>query len=74
MAENATLSKLTVARKNLVKFFKDVRTELKKVIWPTRQQLANNTFTVLMMCFLVGGIIWLVDWGLTEVLKLTVAR
>lgn len=74
MAENVKVSKLAIARKNFVKFFKDVRTELKKVIWPTKQQLFNNTVTVIMMCFIVGAIIWLADWALTEVVKWTLAR
>ena len=74
MAENTRTSKLVVARKNFIKFFKDVRTELKKVIWPTREQLTNNTLTVLMMCLLVGILIWLADWFLTEVVKWTLAR
>lgn len=77
MAENAKVakvSKLAVARKNFVRFFKDVRMELKKVIWPTKEQLANNTMTVLLMCFLVGALIWLSDWFLTEVVKWTLAR
>jgi preprotein translocase subunit SecE len=61
-------------RKNFVKFLKDVRTELKKVIWPTREQLTNNTVTVLLMCLIVGIVIWVADWGLTEIMKWTLAR
>lgn len=74
MAENVKVSKLAVARKNFVKFFKDVRTELKKVIWPTRQQLINNTVTVILMCLVVGAIIWLADWGLTVIVERTLAK
>lgn len=74
MAENTRTSKLAAIRKNLVKFFRDVRTELKKVIWPTREQLTNNTVTVLLMCLIVGAIIWAADWFLTEVMKWTLAR
>ena len=28
-------------------FFKDVKAELKKVIWPTKKQLVNNTVAVI---------------------------
>jgi preprotein translocase subunit SecE len=48
-------------KKDLFKFFKDVKGELKKVIWPDRKQLINNTFTVLMACFVVGLLIWMAD-------------
>lgn len=74
MAENAGTSKLAKARKNLVRFFKDIRTELKKVIWPTRQQLVNNTITVLLTCFVVGAIIWVADEALNYLVKWTLAK
>jgi preprotein translocase subunit SecE len=69
MAEEVKVSKLGNTRKNFVKFFKEVRSELKKVIWPSRVQLRNNTVTVLACCFIVGAIIWVVDWGLTSIIK-----
>ncbi len=74
MAENAGTSKLARARKNLVRFFKDIRTELKKVIWPTRQQLTNNTITVLLTCLVVGAIIWVADEALNYIVKWTLAK
>jgi preprotein translocase subunit SecE len=48
-------------KKDLMKFFKEVKGELKKVIWPDRKQLINNTATVLMACFVVGVLIWMAD-------------
>ncbi len=30
-------------------FFKGVRSELKKVVWPTKNQLINNTMLVLLL-------------------------
>lgn len=74
MAENANGSKFTAARKNFVKFFKEIRNELKKVIWPTREQLTNNTITVLLATLVVGVIIWVVDFGLTKLVEVTLAR
>ena len=74
MAENAGTSKLAKARKNLVRFFKDIRTELKKVIWPTRQQLVNNTVTVLLTCLVVGMVIWIADGALTKIVEWTLAK
>lgn len=74
MAENAGTSKLAKARKNFVRFFKDIRTELKKVIWPTRQQLVNNTITVLLTCFVVGMVIWVADFALENLVRWTLAK
>lgn len=74
MAENARTSKLANIKKNFVRFFKDVRTELKKVIWPSKEQLTNNTATVLFVCLFVGAIIWIADEVLTKVVEWTLAR
>lgn len=74
MTENARTSKLANARKRFVKFFKDIRNELKKVIWPTRSQLINNTISVLVVCFLVGGIIWVSDAILGKIVEWTLTR
>jgi preprotein translocase subunit SecE len=74
MAENAGTSKLAIARKNFIRFFKDIRTELKKVIWPTREQLTKNTVTVLMVCLVVGAIIWIADGVLEKILEWTMAK
>jgi preprotein translocase subunit SecE len=46
------------------KFFKEIRMEMKKVIWPTRQQLVNNTLIVFAACLLVGAVVWIADAGL----------
>jgi len=46
------------------KFFNEVRLEMKKVIWPTRQQLVNYTLVVFAACLFVGIVIWVADAGL----------
>ncbi|NLE25119.1 MAG: preprotein translocase subunit SecE [Clostridiaceae bacterium] len=46
------------------RFFKEIRLEMKKVIWPTKKQLINNTLTVFAACLLIGLVIWLADAGL----------
>lgn len=74
MTENARTSKLANVKKRFVKFFKDIRNELKKVIWPTKDQLINNTISVLMVCLLVGGIIWVSDAVLGKIVEWTLTR
>jgi len=59
-------AKFSNVQKNLGKFFKDVRSELKKVIWPNKAQLINNTATVIAACVIIGAIIWVADFGLTR--------
>ena len=43
------------------KWFKELRSELKKVQWPTRKQTVNNTIIVIVCCIVVGICIWLFD-------------
>jgi preprotein translocase subunit SecE len=63
MAEEVKASKFAAASSKTGKFFKDIISELKKVVWPTRVQVVKNTATVLIACFLIGAIIWLADAG-----------
>ena len=42
-------------------FLKDVKAELKKVIWPTPKQLLNNTLAVIASVIIVGVIVFLLD-------------
>ena len=65
MAENVKVSRFESSKKGIIKFFKEVRNELKKVIWPNRSQLTKSTITVLTACFIIGAIIWIFDLGLT---------
>ena len=52
---------LLVPFKKIGKLFRDIRLEMKKVVWPSRQQLINNTLTVLAVCLIIGVVIWVAD-------------
>ena len=43
------------------KWLKDMKSELKKVQWPTRKQTVNNTLIVIACVIVVGIFIWLFD-------------
>ena len=44
------------------KWFKDMKAELKKVVWPTPQQVLKNTLVVVCCVLVVGVFIWLFDF------------
>ena len=44
------------------KFFRELRSELKKVVWPTTQQVLKNALVVAGCCLVVGAFIWLFDF------------
>ena len=42
-------------------FARDARMEVRKVVWPTRQETVQTTLMVVVMVFLVGLMLWLMD-------------
>ena len=47
--------------KRLAKWFREMKSELKKVVWPSSKQLLNNTLVVLVSVLIVGIIVCLFD-------------
>ena len=43
------------------RFFRELRSELKKVVWPTWSQVLKNALTVLLCVVSVGAFIWAFD-------------
>ena len=41
--------------------FKDTKAELKKVVWPTKKQIINNTVWVLVLVVMVAAIVLGID-------------
>ena len=44
------------------KWLKEMKSELKKVQWPTRKQTINNTLIVIACVLVVGVFIWIFDF------------
>jgi preprotein translocase subunit SecE len=59
----------TAQGRNLWSFFKESRVEVRKMVWPTRQETVQTTLIVFALVFLVGLILWLLDmflfWAVT---------
>lgn len=57
----------TAQGKQLWAFMRESRMEVRKVIWPSRQETTQTTLIVIVMVFIVGVILWLLDmflfWG-----------
>jgi preprotein translocase subunit SecE len=56
----------------LIKYIKDSRVELKKVIWPTRKELINQTILVIAISLGVAIILGIIDFLLTKAIALIV--
>ncbi|MGB9577697.1 MAG: preprotein translocase subunit SecE [Halothiobacillaceae bacterium] len=57
----AGLVALTPVGRGLLSFSREARTELRKVVWPTRQETLQVTLSVLVLVLIVGIFLWLVD-------------
>ena len=59
---------------NATQFYSDVRSEVKKVSWPGRQEVIGTTIVVIVAVFFFGLYLGLVDYllamGLDRVLRL----
>jgi preprotein translocase subunit SecE len=75
-----TTDKKAVAKKtegkkkfNIVKTFKDMWAEIKKVTWPSKKELVRQSTVVIMFVLLLTVIVGLMDWGLSALLKLIIS-
>ena len=55
------------------RYFRELRSELKKVVWPTPKQVVKNTLIVGACVLFIGVFIWLFDFvarfGVDELIK-----
>jgi len=52
--------------KRIAKWFREMRAELKKVVWPTPKQVANNTWVVILTVLVVGLVVSLFGLAATS--------
>ena len=50
----------------IVKWFKDLKSEFKKVVWPSRKKVFNNTFVVLVVLLIASVFVGGLDFGLLK--------
>ena len=55
------MAEVNKAKKDRGKWFREMRSELKKVVWPDGKTTAKNTGTVLLCSLGVGVFIWVFD-------------
>ena len=73
VAAGLLLAALVVAMsaygRSLKQFFIDSRVELRKIVWPTRQETLQVTLAVFIFVIVAGLFFWLVDLGLAWATK-----
>ncbi|MGA1861769.1 preprotein translocase subunit SecE [Deferribacter thermophilus] len=54
------------------RFIEEVKEELKKVVWPTRDQTIQTTIVVIVMTLIVSAFLGIVDVALSKIINLIV--
>lgn len=55
-------------------YLKGVKSEFKKVIWPTKKETINYTSVVILISVLVGAIVYGLDLTFTQLLNLIILK
>lgn len=53
----------------IIAFFEDVVKEMKKVTWPTKEELKESTMIVIVVCLILAAFTYGVDMAVTLVFK-----
>ncbi|MEU1847853.1 preprotein translocase subunit SecE [Streptomyces sp. NPDC019990] len=55
--------------KRLALFYRQIIAELRKVVWPTRNQLTTYTTVVIVFVVIMIGLVTVIDYGLSNAAK-----
>ncbi len=64
------ISSTTNLGQNLIGFGREARMEVRKVVWPTRQETVQTTFMVLVAVIIIGIFLWLIDMLLAQAIQM----
>jgi len=64
------ISSTTNLGRNLIGFGREARMEVRKVVWPTRQETVQTTFMVIVAVIVIGIFLWLIDMLLAEAIQM----
>jgi preprotein translocase subunit SecE len=59
-------------KEKLSTYFRGVKAELKKVIWPNKKELINYTGVVILLSAVVALVVYVLDLGIHGVLSLII--
>ncbi|MDD6815207.1 MAG: preprotein translocase subunit SecE [Anaerovoracaceae bacterium] len=64
------MAKETAKKKaGIGEYFKGVKIEMKKVVWPTKKETVSYTAVVILTCAIFALGFWLIDTGVLAALK-----
>ncbi|HTY21795.1 MAG TPA: preprotein translocase subunit SecE [Desulfomonilaceae bacterium] len=70
MAVQDTLGNVTDFFRQVAQFFREVKVELQKVTFPTRQETVGSTVVVLVLTVILALYLGFSDWALARIVQL----
>lgn len=67
---NSTKTKKASFGSRVKKFFHDTKAELKKVTWPTKEQLIHNTGVIIVFIIIITAILSILDVAFAKLFQL----
>ena len=64
------MEKVTAFLKDTVQFFREVKVELQKVTFPTRQETVGSTIVVLVLTVILAIYLGFSDWALARIVQM----
>lgn len=56
-------------KEKIINFVNDVVKEMKKVTWPTKDELKESTIIVIVACLIIASFTYVIDIAITQVFK-----
>ncbi len=56
-------------KEKIINFFTDVNKEMRKVTWPTKDELRESTNVVIVVCLMIAAFTYVIDMIITQVIK-----
>ncbi|MFC2135280.1 preprotein translocase subunit SecE [Bacteroidota bacterium] len=56
-------------KEKIINFFKDVKKEMGKVTWPTKDELKESTTIVIVVCIIISIFTYVIDMSISQIFK-----
>ena len=53
-------------KENIVQYWTETQLEIKKVAWPTRDEMIGSTVATIVISSMVAFFVWLADMGISQ--------
>jgi preprotein translocase subunit SecE len=70
MAIQEAIQKVTQSFEQIAQFFREVKVELQKVTFPTRQETVGSTVVVLVLTVIMALYLGFSDWALARIVQI----